>query len=686
MLITETGKPYPLGATPRDGGVNFAVFSVHATRVTLCLFDSINAMQCTQEIELPERTGNVWHGFVSDIEIGQLYGFRVDGPYEPEKGHRFNRKKLLLDPYARSIARIPTWHSSLLGYRPGEEDTSWNEEDSTAWAAVAKVAPENVGRPVRSGLEIPWERTVIYETHVRGMTINHPDVDPALRGTFAGLASKPVIAHLKELGVTSIQLLPVQTKFSEENLAENGLTNYWGYNTLGYFAPEPTYAADPDNAAAEFRAMVDRFHEEGMEVIIDVVFNHTAEGNRFGPTLSFRGLDNLSYYLYREDNPRILHNFTGTGNTLDVRQPVVMQLIADSLRYWAREMGVDGFRFDLATVLARAGQRVDMDGPFFILLQQDPVLRSRKMIAEPWDLGPEGYRLGSFVSPWREWNARFRDDVRKFWTGEVRTTSEFASRMSGSSDIFVARRPSASVNFISAHDGFTLADLTMYEQRHNLANLEDNRDGHEPNHSKNWGHEGPTDDENIAARRKRMQRALIASLLLAQGVPMILGGDELGRTQQGNNNAYCQDNEISWFNWSDSAIDQKFLAFVKELVATRAATPLLSQRRFLNERGSANARWWHASGREMNQEDWSNPHERVVGLHLWSEPAAAESTDKPKHAFLMFNPTENDCLFSLPELETGNWRIASPFEDLAILGPMVGTCQLQGLSVALLKA
>lgn len=641
-------------------------------------------MQCTQEVDLPERSGNVWHGFIPGIQVGQLYGFRVDGPYEPEKGHRFNRNKLLLDPYARSIARIPTWHSSLLGYRAGEEDVSWNDEDSAHWAAVAKVCHESLAEPVQNGLEIPWERTVIYETHVRGMTMNHPDVDPALRGTYAGLASDPVLSHLKELGVTSIQLLPVQTKFLEEHLAKNGLVNYWGYNTLGYFAPEPTYASKPDDAAAEFRAMVDRFHEEGMEVIIDVVFNHTAEGNRFGPTLSFRGFDNLSYYLSREDNPRILHNFTGTGNTLDVRQPVVMQLIADSLRYWARDMGVDGFRFDLATVLARAGQQVDMDGPFFILLQQDPILRSRKMIAEPWDLGPEGYRLGSFVSPWREWNGRFRDDVRTYWTGEVRTTADFASRMSGSSDIFTGRRPSASINFITAHDGFSLADVVMYEQRHNQANLEDNRDGHEPNHSRNWGQEGPSSDPAILDRRNRVRRALVSSLLLAQGVPMILGGDELGRTQQGNNNAYCQDNPISWLDWSSSAVDKDFLDFVKEVVTARTATPLLSQRRFLNEKGSALAKWWHASGREMTQEDWKNPHERVVGLHLWSEPSVDSIDQTSKHAFLMFNPTEEPCSFLMPELGVGAWRIALPFDDLVTLTK--GLCHLEGLSVALLKA
>ena len=664
------GKPWPLGATPRDGGVNIAVFSAHAERVRLCLFDDDTASTCTHELELPERNGNIWHGFVPGIGIGQLYGFRVDGPYEPLRGHRFNPNKLLLDPYARDIVRKPTWAPELLGYVEGEEDLSFNAADSAGVAALARVAPEHVESELLHGPEIPWEETIIYETHVKGLTMTLPGVPDALRGTYAGLATDAAVDHLVKLGVTSVQLLPVQTKFDEHHLVRQGKVNYWGYNTLGYFAPEPTYAARPEAAAAEFRAMVDRLHAAGLEVIIDVVFNHTAEGNRMGPTLSFRGLDNLSYYVARDDNPRYLHNYTGTGNTLDVRQPVVMRLIADSLRYWAGTLGVDGFRFDLATVMARSGQRVDMDGPFFLLLRQDPILTTRKMIAEPWDLGPEGYRLGAFRSPWREWNGRYRDEVRMFWSGENPSLATLATRLGGSSDLFPTRRPSASINFITAHDGFTLRDLVTYEQKHNHANGEDNRDGHEPNHSRNWGAEGPTDDPNVNARRRAVRRSLMATLLLSQGVPMILGGDEIGRTQGGNNNAYCQDNDVSWYDWAH--VDEAFLEQVRALIAFRREHPLVSQRRFLGWAGSAGATWWHASGRPMQETDWHNPHERILGLEL----RAADGADG---LFLAVNPFDHPVVFALPQ---GAWDVAAPFIDLARVED--GLLHLDGLSVAAL--
>ena len=666
-----TGKPYPLGATPRDGGVNVAVYSAHATAVWLCLFDDDAGTRCVHELQLPEHTGPVWHGFVPGIGIGQSYAFRVEGPYAPSEGHRFNRNKLLLDPYARDLSRKPTLDPRLWGYAVEGDDTTFSQEDSAPVAALARVAPEEVVCSLKPGPDIPWEQTVIYETHVRGLTMTHPGVPEKLRGTFAGLACDAVIDHLKGLGVTSIQLLPVQAHLDEPHLAPLGLKNYWGYNTLSYFAPEPTYAAEPDAAAAEFRTMVDRLHGAGLEVLLDVVFNHTAEGSRLGPTLSFRGLDNLSYYVARDDDRRYLHNFTGTGNTLDFRQPVVMQLIADSLRYWAGELGVDGFRFDLATVLARSGQRVDMDGPFFLLLRQDPILATRKLIAEPWDLGPEGYKLGLFQSPWREWNGRYRDDVRSLWSGEVRTPSTLATRLAGSSDLFTRRRPSASINFVTAHDGFTLRDLVTYEQKHNHANGEDNRDGHEPNHSRNWGVEGPTDDPVVLKRRESVRRSLMATLLLSQGVPMILGGDEIGRTQGGNNNAYCQDNGISWYDWSD--VDSAFLERVKALVAFRKAHPLLSQRRFLDREGSAVARWWHAAGREMQSGDWSNPHERVLGLQI-SERDGSDSI------LLVINPTESSCTFTLPE--DHGWKVGEPFADLGRVEK--GVLRLQALSVAAL--
>ena len=666
-----TGKPYPLGATPRDGGVNVAVYSAHATAVWLCLFDDEAGTRCVHELQLPEHTGPVWHGFVPGIGIGQSYAFRVEGPYAPSDGHRFNRNKLLLDPYARDLSRKPTLDPRLWGYAVEGDDTTFSLEDSAPVAALARVAPEEVVCSLKPGPDIPWEQTVIYETHVRGLTMTHPGVPEKLRGTFAGLACDAVIDHLKGLGVTSIQLLPVQAHLDEPHLAPLGLKNYWGYNTLSYFAPEPTYAAEPDAAAAEFRTMVDRLHGAGLEVLMDVVFNHTAEGSRLGPTLSFRGLDNLSYYVARDDDRRYLHNFTGTGNTLDVRQPVVMQLIADSLRYWAGELGVDGFRFDLATVLARSGQRVDMDGPFFLLLRQDPILATRKLIAEPWDLGPEGYKLGLFQSPWREWNGRYRDDVRSFWSGEVRTPSTLATRLAGSSDLFTRRRPSASINFVTAHDGFTLRDLVTYEQKHNHANGEDNRDGHEPNHSRNWGVEGPTDDPVILKRRESVRRSLMATLLLSQGVPMILGGDEIGRTQGGNNNAYCQDNGISWYDWAD--VDAAFLDRVKDLVAFRKAHPLLSQRRFLDREGSAVARWWHAAGREMQSGDWSNPHERVLGLQI-SERDGSDSI------LLVINPTESSCTFTLPA--DRGWKVGEPFADLGRVEK--SGLRLDALSVAAL--
>ncbi len=676
-MIIEHGKPYPLGATPRDGGVNIAVYSAHATRIALCLFDTIESVACSQELDLPERSGNIWYGFVPGIGVGQLYGFRVHGPYEPKAGHRFNPNKLLLDPYARDIARKPTWSAPLLGYVQGQDDMSYNEHDSVGVAAMARVAPLHVASELEHGPEIPWEKTIIYETHVKGLTMTHPGVPERLRGTYAGLASDAVIDHLQSLGVTSVQLLPVQTKFDEHHLHKMGMTNYWGYNTLAYFAPEPTYASRPEAAASEFRGMVDRLHAAGMEVIIDVVFNHTAEGSRMGPTLNFRGFDNLSYYLSREDNPRYLHNYTGTGNTLDVRQPVVMQLIADSLRYWAGTLGVDGFRFDLATVLARTGQQVEMDGPFFLLLRQDPILATRKFIAEPWDLGPEGYRLGAFRSPWREWNSKYRDDVRMFWTGEMSAPATFATRMSGSSDVFPSRRPSASINFISAHDGFTLQDQVSYARKHNYPNGEENRDGHEPNHSRNWGAEGPSEDPFIRARRDAIRRSLMATLLLSQGVPMILGGDEIGRTQQGNNNAYCQDNDISWYDWSH--IDEPFLQQVKDLIAFRKAHPLTSNRRFLDRKNSSTALWWHASGRLMADPDWSNPHDRVVGMQV----TAKDGTDT---LLIIINPTDAPCAFTLAPLPDSvgadRWKLPNAFADLGRFEDDL--LHLNGLSVAAL--
>ena len=611
------GHPYPLGATVLEGGVNFALFSEHAESVTLCLFDSVEATESAREIRFTQKSDKVWYAFVPGLEEGQIYGYRVDGPYDLENGHRFNRNKVLLDPYARELARSAQWDDSLFGYHPQQGDTTFNPQDSSACAALGRVQgnPTQSNRPAKPNHK--WSKSIIYETHVKGISMLHPDVPEAHRGTYLGLISPPILDHLKNLGVTTIELLPVQAKLSEFNLHKANLRNYWGYSPLGYFAPEPSYASHPDQAIQEFRQMVDGLHEAGLEVILDVVYNHTAEGSRLGPTISFRGLDNKVYYREVPEKARYLQDYTGTGNTLDVRKPVVRRLIADSLRYWAENMGVDGFRFDLAVSLAREGGGVKMDSALLSLLKQDPVLQKTKLIAEPWDLGPDGYKLGTFPAPWREWNAKYRDTIRQYWTGHA-SASDLATPISGSSDLFHKRRPLSSINFITAHDGFTLEDTVSYAHKHNLANLEDNRDGHEPNYSSNWGEEGPTPDEGIAQTRHSVKKALLSTLFLSQGVPMLLGGDELGRTQQGNNNAYCQDNEISWYNWADQQVE--WTAFVRETIAFRKAHPSLSRHRFLKggPAGSVDeqAIWWHPEGRPMRAHDWSHSASLTLGLIL----------------------------------------------------------------------
>jgi isoamylase len=619
------GRPYPLGATWDGRGVNFALFSECAEKVDLCLFDSPGDSFEATRIPLPERTDQVWHGYFPDIQPGQVYGYRVSGPYDPARGLRFNANKVVLDPYAKGIVRNVRWHDSLYGYSAGhpEGDLSFSTRDSAPYAPLARVVETAYtwgdDRPPRT----PWADTIIYELHVKGFTKRHPQVPEKLRGTYAGLASQAAIRHLVDLGVTAVELLPVHFAVSEGFLVDRGLTNYWGYNTLGYFAPDPRLAASgAGGAVSEFKMMVRALHEAGLEVILDVVYNHTGEGNEQGPTVCFRGIDNPAYYRLA-DSPRYHIDFTGCGNSMNMAQPRVLQLIMDSLRYWVLEMHVDGFRFDLASALARELHDVDRLASFFDIIHQDPVLSQVKLIAEPWDLGPGGYQVGNFPVLWSEWNGRYRDSVRRFWKGNGTTVGEFASRLAGSSDLYEhsGRRPYASVNFVTAHDGFTLADLVSYERKHNEANGDDNRDGSDANDSWNCGVEGPTKDPEILELRDRQRRNLICTLLFSVGVPMLLAGDEFGNSQGGNNNAYCQDNDISWLSWDLEVDDRSFLEFVQDVVRIRREQPVLRRRRFFHGRPIRGNEikdlyWVRPDGREMTDADWSAATARTIGVGL----------------------------------------------------------------------
>ena len=621
------GSPYPLGATWDGIGVNFAVFSEHATRVELCLFDSADPISETVTIPLPEQTDMVWHGYLPDVRPGQLYGYRVHGPYAPAAGHRFNPAKLLFDPYAKVVGRCERWHDSLFGYTPGapDGDLSCDQRDSAPYAPLAAVADTAFtwgdDRPPRT----PWHETVIYELHIKGFTKLHPKIPEHLRGTYLGLASEPAIRHLVDLGVTAVELMPLHYHVDEYHLVRRALTNYWGYNTLGYFAPDPRLAgsASPMDSLREFKMLVRALHAAGLEVILDVVYNHTAEGNEFGPTLSLRGIDNRSYYRLQPQRLQAYEDFTGCGNTLNMRSPRVLQLIMDSLRYWVNECHVDGFRFDLASALARELYAVDKLGAFFDVIHQDPSLSQVKLIAEPWDLGEGGYQVGQFPTKWTEWNAKYRDTLRRFWRGDGGVVSELATRLSGSSDLYEqsGRRPYASINFITAHDGFTLADLVSYERKHNEANGEQNADGENNNLSWNAGVEGPTTNPAIVALRQRQMRNFMATLLLSQGVPMINGGDELGHTQYGNNNTYCQDNELSWMSWRLEPWQRQLLAFVTRLLQIRRAEPVLRRRKFFQGRsirgkGVKDISWLDPSGREMTDRTWNSPDARALGVLL----------------------------------------------------------------------
>jgi glycogen operon protein len=616
------GAPWSLGASFDGRGVNFALFSANATRVELCLFDEAHGRE-TMRLTLPEYTNEVWHGYVSGLEPGQLYGYRVHGPYDPRAGHRFNPHKLLLDPYARLHKGQLRWDDALFGYQIGSKraaDLAVDERDSAPYMPKCVVVGESAGLK-RARPNVPWHRTVIYEAHVKGLTALHPEVPEPLRGTFGGIGNPAMIEHLVKLGVTAIELLPVHAFIDDRHLVEQGLSNYWGYNSVGFFAAAQRYLSQ-GSGVEEFKEMVDALHNAGIEVLLDVVYNHTAEGNELGPTLSFRGIDNASYYKLDED-PRRYYDATGCGNTLNIGHPRVLQLVMDSLRYWVEACGVDGFRFDLATTLARDTTAFDPSSSFLDAIGQDPVLSKIKLIAEPWDLGEDGYQVGGFPPGWAEWNDRFRDDLRSYWKVDMGMLPALGRRVSGSADIYDnrGRRPWTSINFIAAHDGFTLRDLVSYNDKHNEANKEDNQDGHDDNRSWNCGVEGPTDDPAVLDLRDRLGRAFVASLLFSQGTPMLQMGDELGRTQGGNNNAFCQDNEISWMRWTDLGDrDAAFLEFVRGVTKLRAELPLLRCSRFLHGEPIAprlkNVAWFKPDGEEKRAEHWEDPVAKCVGLSL----------------------------------------------------------------------
>ena len=617
------GRPYPQGATWDGEGVNFALFSEHAEAVELCLFDHRGRREL-QRIKLREQTDRVWHCYLPEARPGQLYGYRVYGPYQPQHGHRFNPNKLLLDPYAKSIVGTLAWSDAHFGYRIGHQraDMSFDRRNNAEGVPKSQVIDPAFSWGEDRRPNIPWHDTVIYEMHVRGFTMRHPQVPPQYRGTYAALATAPVIDYLRRLGVTAIELMPVHFFINDRHLVEKGLSNYWGYNSIGYFAPHQAYAAS-EQSEREFKTMVKTLHSAGIEVILDVVYNHTAEGNHLGPTLCFRGIDNASYYRLVHDDPRYYMDYTGCGNTLNMLHPRVLQLIMDSLRYWIEEMHVDGFRFDLAAALARELHAVDRLGAFFDIIHQDPIISRVKLIAEPWDLGEGGYQVGGFPVGWTEWNGKYRDVIRDYWKGEGGLIGELAYRMSGSSDLYEhsGRRPYASVNFITAHDGFTLRDLVSYNEKHNEANLDDNRDGENHNRSWNCGVEGPTDDPQVRELRMRQTRNFLTTLFLSQGVPMLLAGDESGRTQQGNNNAYCQDNELTWHDWTLNREDQDLLTFVRQLIRLRRDHRVFRRRSFFQNRAIRGDSvrdivWLDPNGSEMTELQWRESFARSLGVFL----------------------------------------------------------------------
>lgn len=694
------GQPYPLGATWDGEGVNFALFSEHATGVDLCLFDSAEDAIESARIPMRERTDQVWHCYLADMRPGQFYGYRVQGPYKPQEGHRFNPANLLIDPYAKAITGRIKWSNSLFAYKVGGDkgDLEMSHENSAGGSPKCVVIDSaftwGEDRPPR----IPWNRTLIYECHVKGMTQLHPEVPKPLRGTFLGLASDAMIDHFLALGVTAVELLPVHQFVVDRHLAERDLTNYWGYNSLCFFAPDVRYSTSArGNQVYEFKSMVKRLHTAGIEVILDVVYNHTGEGNHLGPTLSLRGIDNSAYYRLEPNNKRFYTDFTGCGNSLNMRHPRTIQLIMDSLRYWVQEMHVDGFRFDLAPVLARELFEVNRLSAFFDIIHQDPVLSQTKLIAEPWDIGPGGYQVGNFPVKWAEWNGKYRDAVRHFWRGDEGTVPELASRLAGSSDIYEHshRTSYASVNFVIAHDGYTLHDLVTYEKKHNQANGENNQDGHNDNISRNWGVEGETDDEEIIEIRERSKRNFLATMLLSQGVPMLCHGDELGRTQGGNNNGYAQDNKTNWVDWNLDERKKSLLEFTQNVVAIRHANSVLRRRHFfrgkaVDDEGNKDVSWLGADGEELTQAGWDDRRNRVLGMLIDGD--ATDETDARGRPFkgdtllLILNGGETNIDFRLPDMEKkGRWGELIDTAGRVGLTAEAETILLESYSLVLLR-
>jgi glycogen operon protein len=694
------GQPYPLGATWNGGGVNFALFSENATAVELCLFDRAEDAVERHKVWMRERTDQVWHCYLPDARPGQFYGYRVHGPYDPAAGHRFNPAKLLIDPYAKALTGVIKWSDALFAYKVGSQNADLEPTSDNDASRVPKsvVIDSAFTWEDDKPLSVPWNRTIIYEAHVKGMTMRNPAVPEHLRGTYLGLCSEPMLEYFASLGVTAIELLPVHQFVVDRHLAEKGLTNYWGYNSIGYFAPDVRYAAKGlGNQVYEFKSMVKTLHAAGLEVILDVVYNHTGEGNHLGPTLAFRGIDNRSYYRLQPDDPRFYTDFTGTGNSLNMQHPRTIQLIMDSLRYWVNEMHVDGFRFDLAPVLARELYEVDRLSAFFDIIHQDPTLSTVKLIAEPWDVGPGGYQVGNFPVRWAEWNGKFRDSVRHFWRGDRGLVGEMASRLAGSADIYSwsDRGAYASVNFVTAHDGYTLHDLVSYEQKHNEANGEENRDGHNDNISRNWGVEGDTDNEEILNLRYRSMKNLLATTIFSQGVPMLSHGDELARTQKGNNNAYAQDNEITWVPWDLDWRRRELLEFTRRILAIRQAHPALRRRHFfrgveIKDSGMKDVTWIGINGQELSEAEWKSGDVTCFGM-LINGYASDEVNDRGHEVeddtlLLILSNSADPVAFRLPELEDrGMWAelVNTARQELTVLMPEC--VQLLPYSLVLLR-
>lgn len=679
QTVAYPGSPYPLGATWDGKGVNFALYADNATGVELCLFNTTADEVEAIKIKIKERSHQVWHCYIPDIKPGQLYGYRVHGPYEPQNGHRFNAKKLLIDPYAKAIAGTIDWSDALFGYKMGdpEEDLSFSDVDSVPFIPKSVVVDQSFDWEGDRAPKIAYNESIIYEAHVKGFTKLHPDIPEEIRGTYAGMAHPVTVNYLRELGITAIELMPVHHFVADRHLVDRGLTNYWGYNTIGFFAPDARYAAGGvlGEQVTEFKQLVKTLHQAGIEVILDVVYNHTGEGNQMGPTLSFRGIDNASYYRLTEDK-RYYMDYTGTGNTLNAYLPNVLRLMMDSLRYWIQEMHVDGFRFDLASTLARELHEVNTLSAFFDIVYQDPVISQVKLIAEPWDIGEGGYQVGKFPPGWAEWNGKYRDCIRDYWRGADSMLGEFAERFTGSSDLYKNdyRSPTASINFVTAHDGFTLRDLVSYNDKHNEANLDDNRDGEDHNRSWNCGAEGITDDKEVLALRSRQQRNFFATLLLSQGVPMIVAGDELGRTQKGNNNCYCQDNELSWVHWEQ--IDNELLQFTRQLISLRKTHPAFCRRRWFQGQpikgiGLEDIAWFLPDGSEMSDEHWSHDFAKSMavffngkGLHN-SGPKGEQIVDDS--FYIIFNAHYEPLDFTLPLEKYGHtWTKVLDTRDLQI--------------------